>query len=52
LREGTGWLARAKYIRREEAEQLIPKINAVKELNEYETLNILEAQRWRSASAS
>src|ERR1700719_2385865 len=28
----------------EEAEQLIPKISTIKELNEYEALNILEAQ--------
>ena len=33
-------------IRPEEAERLIPKISTVKELNEYEALNILEAQRW------
>jgi Fic-DOC domain mobile mystery protein B len=33
-------------IRAEEAEQLIPKISTMKELNEYEALNILEAQRW------
>ena len=33
-------------IRPEDAEQLIPKISAMKELNEYEALNILEAQRW------
>jgi Fic-DOC domain mobile mystery protein B len=33
-------------IRPEEAEQLIPKISTMKELNEYEALNILEAQRW------
>jgi len=33
-------------IRPEEAEQLIPKISAMKELNEYEALNILEAQKW------
>src|ERR1041385_6571933 len=33
-------------IRPEEAEQLIPKISTMKELNEYETLHILEAQRW------
>ena len=33
-------------IRPEEAEQLIPKISTTKELNEYEALNILEAQRW------
>jgi Fic-DOC domain mobile mystery protein B len=29
-----------------EAEQLIPKISTMKELNEYEALNILEAQMW------
>jgi len=33
-------------IRPEEAEQLIPKISTMKELNEYEALNILEAQTW------
>lgn len=33
-------------IRPEEAEQLIPKISTMAELNEYEALNILEAQRW------
>jgi Fic-DOC domain mobile mystery protein B len=33
-------------IRPEEAEQLIPKISTMKELNEYETLNILEGQSW------
>jgi Fic-DOC domain mobile mystery protein B len=33
-------------IRPEEAEQLIPKISTIAELNEYEALNILEAQRW------
>ena len=30
----------------EEAEQLIPKISTIKELNEYEALNILAAQTW------
>jgi Fic-DOC domain mobile mystery protein B len=33
-------------IRPEEADQLIPKISTMKELNEYEALNILEAQTW------
>jgi len=33
-------------IRPEEAEQLIPKISTIKELNEYEALNILAAQTW------
>ena len=33
-------------IRPEEAEQPIPKISTMAELNEYEALNILEAQRW------
>src|ERR1700745_2756717 len=33
-------------IRPEEAEQLIPNISIMKELNEYEALNILEAQKW------
>src|SRR5215471_9727996 len=33
-------------IRPEEAEQLIPQISTTAELNEYEALNILEAQRW------
>lgn len=37
-------------IRPEEAEQLIPKISTMKELNEYEALNILEAQRWAFSS--
>jgi Fic-DOC domain mobile mystery protein B len=32
-------------IRPEDAEQLLPKISTMKELNEYEALNILEAQR-------
>jgi len=33
-------------IRPAEAEQLIPQISTIAELNEYEALNILEAQRW------
>jgi hypothetical protein len=33
-------------IRPEDAEQLIPKISTMKEPNEYEALNILEAQSW------
>ncbi len=33
-------------IRSEEAEQLIPKISTMGELNEYETLNILRAREW------
>ena len=33
-------------IRQEDAEQLIPRISTMGELNEYETLNILEAQAW------
>jgi fido (protein-threonine AMPylation protein) len=33
-------------IRPEEVEQLIPKISTMKELNEYEALNILAAQTW------
>jgi hypothetical protein len=33
-------------IRQEDAEQLIPRISTTGELNEYETLNILEAQAW------
>jgi Fic-DOC domain mobile mystery protein B len=33
-------------IRPEDAEQLIPKISTMSELNEYEALNILEAQTW------
>jgi len=33
-------------IRPEEAEQLIPQISTMAELNEYEALNILEGQRW------
>ncbi len=34
----------------EQAEQLIPKISTMKELNEYEALNILEAQGWAFSS--
>ncbi|MGC1907174.1 MAG: mobile mystery protein B [Candidatus Acidiferrum sp.] len=33
-------------IRPEEAEQLIPQISTMAELNEYEALNILQAQEW------
>jgi Fic-DOC domain mobile mystery protein B len=33
-------------IRPEDAEHLIPKISTIGELNEYEALNILEAQKW------
>jgi Fic-DOC domain mobile mystery protein B len=33
-------------IRREEAEQLIPRISTLGELNEYEALNILRAREW------
>jgi hypothetical protein len=33
-------------IRPEEAEQLIPQISTTAELNEYEALNILQAQEW------
>jgi Fic-DOC domain mobile mystery protein B len=33
-------------IRPEDAEQLIPQISTMAELNEYEALNILEGQRW------
>jgi Fic-DOC domain mobile mystery protein B len=33
-------------IRREEAEQLIPRISTMGELNEYEALNILRAREW------
>ena len=33
-------------IRPEEAEQLIPRISTMGELNEYETLNILRAREW------
>src|ERR1700676_1934864 len=33
-------------IRREEAEQLIPRISTMGELNEYEALNILRAKEW------
>ena len=33
-------------IRPEEAEQLIPRISTMGELNEYETLNILKARQW------
>jgi Fic-DOC domain mobile mystery protein B len=37
-------------IRREEAEQLIPRISTMGELNEYEALNILEARQWAFSS--
>jgi len=33
-------------IRQEDAEQLIPRISTMRELNEYEGLNILEAREW------
>jgi Fic-DOC domain mobile mystery protein B len=33
-------------IRQEEAEQLIPRISTMAELNEYEALNILHAKEW------
>jgi Fic-DOC domain mobile mystery protein B len=33
-------------IRQEDAEQLIPRISTMGELNEYEALNILEAREW------
>ena len=33
-------------IRPEEAEQLIPRISTIGELNEYEALNILQARQW------
>ena len=33
-------------IRPEEAEQLIPQISTMGELNEYEALNILQAREW------
>ena len=33
-------------IRQEEAEQLIPRISTMGELNEYEALNILRAREW------
>ena len=33
-------------IRPEEAEQLIPKISTLGELNEYEAINILQARAW------
>src|ERR1700676_139859 len=33
-------------IRQEDAEQLIPRISTMGELNEYEALNILEARQW------
>jgi Fic-DOC domain mobile mystery protein B len=33
-------------IRPEDVEHLIPKISTMGELNEYETLNILDAQKW------
>lgn len=37
-------------IRQEDAEQLIPRISTMGELNEYETLNILEAREWAFSS--
>ena len=37
-------------IRPEEAEQLIPKISTMGELNEYEALNILRAHEWAFSS--
>jgi Fic-DOC domain mobile mystery protein B len=37
-------------IRPGEAEQLIPRISTMAELNEYETLNILQAREWAFAS--
>jgi Fic-DOC domain mobile mystery protein B len=37
-------------IRPEEAEQLIPKISTMGELNEYEALNILQARQWAFSS--
>jgi Fic-DOC domain mobile mystery protein B len=37
-------------IRPEEAEQLIPKISTMGELNEYEALNILQAHQWAFSS--
>ena len=33
-------------IREEEAEQLIPRISTISELNEYEALNIVKAREW------
>jgi Fic-DOC domain mobile mystery protein B len=37
-------------IRPEEAEQLIPKISTMGELNEYEALNILQSHQWAFSS--
>jgi Fic-DOC domain mobile mystery protein B len=37
-------------VRREVAEQLIPRISTMGELNEYEALNILEARAWAFSS--
>jgi Fic-DOC domain mobile mystery protein B len=37
-------------IRQEDAEQLIPRISTMRELNEYEALNILEAREWAFGS--
>ena len=39
-------------IRQEDAEQLIPRISTMGELNEYEALNILEARAWGFSSRS
>lgn len=37
-------------IRSEEAEQLIPRISTIAELNEYEALNIVQAREWAFSS--
>jgi Fic-DOC domain mobile mystery protein B len=37
-------------IRREEVEQLIPRISTMAELNEYEALNIVQAREWAFSS--
>lgn len=37
-------------IRAEEAEQLVPRISTMKELNEYEAVNILQAREWAFSS--
>jgi Fic-DOC domain mobile mystery protein B len=39
-------------IRPEEAEQLIPKISTMAELNEYEALNIVQAREWAFSSGT
>ncbi len=44
------WADRNTPIRKEDAEQLVPRISTMGELNEYEALNILEARAWAFSS--